>query len=389
VRGVSGRPAGAALVRSRPSVWDVLFALAIFAFGLITASGHHGAVPALLFALATVGTLPLVVRCLFPVPVLAVVVAATAVVALGYPHGWWPFAAIVALYSVAAHCPRRTSLRAGAAALVVLAAPILHEVDWSPLGWNDIALVAGRFAPLVAAWLLGDNIRTRREYLRAVEERAAQLEREQEANARRAAAEEQARIGREVHDVVAHNLSVIIVQATAADEVFSSDLDAARRAVRTIGSTARRALDELRHVLGAGDQEPQLAPQPTLDGLEGLLGQVRAAGLEVELEVVGEHPELPPALELSAYRIVQEALTNTLRHAGAEHARVTLRFDPDAVTVDVVDDGSSPPSANGGNGRGLIGMRERVTTFGGQLEAGRGPAGGFHVRARLPIGAPR
>src|SRR5262249_8228507 len=223
-------------------------------------------------------------------------------------------------------------------------------------------------APLVAAWLLGAYVRTRREYLRAVEERAAQLEREQEANAHRAAAEEQARIAREVHDVVAHNLSVIIVQAAAADEVFASDPADAQRAVRTIGSSARRALDELRYVLGASGQQPRLAPQPTLGGLEALLGQVRAVGLGGGLEIVGELPELPPALELSAYRIVQEALTNTLRHAGAEHATVTLRFDPEAVTVDVLDDGSAPQSVSG-NGRGLIGMRERVTTFGGHLEA--------------------
>jgi signal transduction histidine kinase len=204
VRGVSDRPAGAALVRSRPSGWDVLLALAIFAFGLITASTYHGAAPALPYALATLVTLPLLFRCLFPVPVLAAVVAVTAVVGLSYTRGWWPFAAIVALDTVAAHCPRRISLRAGAAALIVLSAPIVYQVDWSPLGWNDFALVAERYAPLVAAWLLGANLRTRREYLRAVEERAAQLEREQKANALRAAAEEQARIAREVHDVVAH-----------------------------------------------------------------------------------------------------------------------------------------------------------------------------------------
>jgi signal transduction histidine kinase len=359
--------------------------LAIFVAALIAASTYHGAAAAPLYALAALATLPLLVRCLFPVPVLAVVVVATAVVGLAYRGGWWPFAAILALYTVAAHCPRRTSLRAGAAALVVLAAPIFYRIDWRALGWHDLELVAGRLAPLVAAWLLGAYVRTRREYLRAVEERAAQLEREQEANARRAAAEEQARIAREVHDVVAHNLSVIIVQATAADEVFASDPADAQRAVRTIGSTARRALDELRYVLGASGQPPALAPQPTLGGLEALLEQVRATGLEVELEIVGEQRELPPALELSAYRIVQEALTNTLRHAAAEHATVTLRFDPEAVSVDVLDDGSAPPSAGGGNGRGLIGMRERVTTFGGQLEAGPDNAGGFRVSARLPV----
>jgi signal transduction histidine kinase len=116
-----------------------------------------------------------------------------------------------------------------------------------------------------------------------------------------------------------------------------------------------------------------------------LLEHVRAAGLKVQLEIVGEQPELPPALELSAYRIVQEALTNTLRHSAAEHATVTLRFNPNAVSVDVLDDGSAPPSTGGGNGRGLIGMRERVTTFGGHLEAGPDNGGGFRVSARLPV----
>ena len=240
--------------RVRPLGWDAALALAVAVAGFTAASGYHGRLPVVLFVLAALGTLPLVVRCLFPVSVLAVVVAVAAIVGLTYTHGWWPFAAIVALYTVAAHCDRRTAIIAGGATLFVLAVPILYAVDWSPLGWNDVALIAGRFAPLVAAWLLGDNVRTRRDYLRAVEERAAQLEREQDANARRAAAEEQSRIAREVHDVVAHNLSVIVVQATAADAVFRSDPEDARRAVRTIGSTARRALDELRHVLGSEEQ---------------------------------------------------------------------------------------------------------------------------------------
>jgi signal transduction histidine kinase len=369
-----------------PGLWDVALALAFAVAGYTAASGYDGspAATAFLFLLAAFGTFPLAVRCLYPLPVLAVLLFVAAVVGLGY-HGWWPFAVVVALYTVAAHCRRRTAIIAGAAALLVMAAPIIYLVDWSPLGWNDVALVVGRFAPLVAAWLLGDNVGTRRAYLQAVEERAAQLEREQEANARRATAEEQARIAREVHDVVAHNLSVIIVQATAADEVFTSDPADAHRAVRTIGRTARRALDELRHVLG-GDGETGLAPQPTLADVDELVEQVRAAGLEVDLEIVGEQRQLPPALELSAYRIVQEALTNTLRHADADRARVTLVHDVDAVTVEVCDNGSAPPSQNGGNGRGLIGMRERVSIFGGRLEAGPTAEGGFRVAARLRHG---
>jgi signal transduction histidine kinase len=366
-------------------LWDVALALGFAVAGISAAATYDGSGPAtaLVFVLAALTTFPLAARCVYPIPVLAVLVAVAVVVGLAY-QGWWPFAVIVALYSVAAHCRRRTAIVAGAAALLAMAAPIIYLVDWSPLGWNDITLVVGRFAPLVAAWLLGDNVGTRRAYLRAVEDRAAQLEREQEANARRAAAEEQARIAREVHDVVAHNLSVIIVQATAADEVFASDPDDAHRAVRTIGRTARRALDELRHVLGSSG-ERGLAPQPTLGGLDGLLERVRAAGLPVELEIVGRQPELTPALELSAYRIVQEALTNTLRHADAERAVVRLSFESDALTVEVSDDGSAPSAGNGGNGRGLIGMRERVATFGGSLDAGPDSQGGFRVTARLPF----
>jgi signal transduction histidine kinase len=247
-------------------------------------------------------------------------------------------------------------------------------------------------APLVAAWILGDNMRTRRAYLRALEERAAQLEREQQANARRAAAEEQARIAREVHDVVAHNLSVIIVQATAADAVFATDPAEAQRAVRTIGSTGRQALDEVRRVLGVvrigEERSPDFPPQPTLARIEDLLERVRTAGLDVQLETAGAARGLPPALELSAYRIVQEALTNTLRHADANHATVKLRFDADALNLEIVDDGTCAAAGNGAGGRGLIGMRERAAAFGGHVEAERIPAGGFRVAARLPFSSP-
>jgi signal transduction histidine kinase len=277
---------------------------------------------------------------------------------------------------------------AGTLALLVLAGSIAHLVDWQPFTWSKIALFTGRLAPLVAAWILGDNMRTRRAYMRALEDRAQQLEREHQANARRAAAEEQARIGREVHDVVAHNLSVIIVQATAADAVFATDPVDAQRAVRTIGSTARLALGELRRVLGVmttGEgRSLEFSPQPTLASLDDLLEQVRTAGLDVQMEIAGEARALPPALELSAYRIVQEALTNTLRHGDADHATVTVRFDPDALDLEIIDDGH-PSAANGTGGRGLIGMRERAVAFGGHVDAARIPAGGFRVAARLPF----
>jgi signal transduction histidine kinase len=311
---------------------DIALALAIAVAAGSAASGASSDQPAqaLLVALAFLATLSLAVRRLYPVHVLGVIAAATAFFTVVY-DGYWPFAALVAFYSVAAHSRRRTALIAGVLALVLVGVPIAHLINWEHASWSKVALFAGRLAPLVAAWILGDNVRTRRAYLRAVEDRAAQLEREQETNARQAVLEEQARIAREIHDVVAHNLSVIIVQATAADAVFSKDPTDAQRAVRTIGSTARQALDELRRVLGVvrigEERSPQFAPQPTLARLEVLVEQVRTAGLEVDLRIVGERPELSSALELSAYRIVQEALTNTLRHAkrDARHRPASVR----------------------------------------------------------------
>jgi signal transduction histidine kinase len=376
--------------RIAPFVGDIVLASAIAVAAASAASGATSNEPAraLLVLLAGAAALSLAVRRLYPVPVLVVTVLTTGFFALAY-DGYWPFAALLAFYNVAAHARRHTAIIAGAAGLVVLAASIVHLIDWQPVTWSKIALFAGRLAPPVAAWILGDNVRTRRAYLRALEDRAAQLEREQQANARRAAAEEQARIAREVHDVVAHNLSVIIVQATAADAVFASDPTDARRAVRTIGSTARQALDELRRVLGVvriGDERsPRFSPQPTLARLEHLLEQVRAAGLDVELEIAGEPQELPAPLELSAYRIVQEALTNTLRHADASHATVALSFDSDALCLEIVDDGTPAAAGNGAGGRGLIGMRERAAAFGGHVETERIAAGGFRVAARLPF----
>jgi signal transduction histidine kinase len=201
-----------ALSRARvePFAGDMLLAVALAIAAASAASGATADEPegALLVLLAGGAALTLAARRLYPVPLLAVTVVITGFFALAY-DGYWPFAALLAFYSVAAHSPRRVAILSGAAGLVVLGGSIAHLIDWQPLTWGNVALFAGRLAPLVAAWILGDNMRTRRAYLSALEDRAAQLEREQQANARRAAAEEQARIGREVHDVVAHNLSVI------------------------------------------------------------------------------------------------------------------------------------------------------------------------------------
>jgi signal transduction histidine kinase len=308
-----------------------------------------------------------------------VTAAATAVVS-----GVWgfynPLPAGIALFTVAALLDRRTSLRAGVLALAIVAIP-----EWHQAGWSNLLGVGGRLLGFVVAWLIGDSLRTRRSYVQALEERAERLEREREAEARRAVAEEQARIARELHDVVAHNVSVMVVQAAAANDVFETRPERAREAIRAIEATGRGALVELRRLLGSvrgGDAE--YAPQPGLDRIDELVDAVRAAGLEVELRIDGEQRPLPVAVELSAYRVVQEALTNVLKHARATRAEIALRYAEAGLDVEVRDDGTG--GGNGaGAGQGLIGMRERVAAFGGSLDAGPAATGGFAVAARFPL----
>jgi signal transduction histidine kinase len=235
--------------------------------------------------------------------------------------------------------------------------------------------------------VLGDNLRTRRAYMRELEEKAERLEREGESNIRRAAAEEQARISRELHDVIAHNVSVMTIQAAAARDVFDADPGRAREALGSIESTGRAALTELRRLLSSvrDGARPELAPQPGLAALDDLASQVRRTGLAVEINVQGERPSLPAALDLSAYRIVQEALTNTLKHADAQHAWVDIRYTPSQVDVSVRDDGVGSAPNGSSSGRGLVGMRERVELFGGHLDAGPRAGGGYAVSACLPL----
>ena len=241
---------------------------------------------------------------------------------------------------------------------------------------------------LAAAWILGDNLRTRRAYLRELEEKAERLERERAERDQRAATEEQARIARELHDVIAHNVSVMVLQAAGGREVFDADPRGARAALASIETTGREALAELRRLLGvarASEDGVSVAPQPGLSGLETLVEQVRAAGLAVELVFEGERHSVPAGIELSAYRVVQEALTNTLRHAFARHSWVFVRRTDDELELEVLDVGAGPSRTGSGDGRGLVGMRERVGLFGGEFEAGPRPDGGFRVHARFPL----
>jgi signal transduction histidine kinase len=221
-------------------------------------------------------------------------------------------------------------------------------------------------------------------------ERRAQLaERERDVAAREAVVEERARIARELHDAIAHNVSMMVVQAGAERRVLKKDSGTTQEVLETIERIGRGALTEMRRLVGmlrSDDGEP-LAPQPGLDDLPTLVGQVSDAGLPVELHVEGDRRELPVGIELSAYRIVQEALTNALKHAGEAHASVLVRYGIDSLELEIVDDGTGnnteAPVSSGGHG--LVGMHERVALYGGRLDAGRRQSGGFAVRVLLPV----
>ncbi len=341
-------------------------------------------------ALALAASLPVFWRRRNPMLVLAVVEGALALrlVAVRPDLRAGALPLIVAMYTVATRRPRLESLRAALLVVALNAAIVLGEYiagNWGTLG--DVVF----YAVLVgAAWAVGDNIGTRRAYLAGLVERAERLERENEIATQRAALEERARIARELHDVVAHHVSAIAVQAGAAEEIAERDPARARAVLGTIQATSRQALAEMRALVGVLHGEPNgtLAPAPHLSDLDQLCAQSRAAGLDVHLHVEGAPRSLPEALDLSAYRIVQEALTNSLKHAGAARVDVTVRYGQDSVELVVDDDGTAQPlvSPLPGAGRGLVGMRERVALFHGRLELGRAPAGGFRVHAVLPLG---
>jgi signal transduction histidine kinase len=246
------------------------------------------------------------------------------------------------------------------------------------------------FIPLLfgICWLSGFAVRERAEQAEEAEERATRAERDREAATRLAVAEERARIARELHDIVAHSVSVMVLQIGAIRHNLPAELADDRDALQGVEKTGRTALAEMRRLLGAMRQEGddlELAPQPGLDGLNSLLDEVGRAGLPVQLHVDGEKVPLPRAIDLSAYRIVQEGLTNALKHARASRAEVTLRYAPDELQIEVRDDGAGA-AKSGSPGYGLVGVRERVKIYGGEMTAGAENGGGFVLRTRLPLG---
>jgi len=362
-------------------------ALAALAFPPTVGAPPPGSDRAVGIALALLQTLPLAWRRWRPLWVLAIVVAAALAAAFAR-EGGGPAAAVgvlVALYSVAAHCPRRQAAWAGIATGAVLILPLLLGPPGPATGLDAVTILV-----LVAlGWVCGA-------YVGELRGRAARSRREQELETGRAVAEEQARVGRELHDVIAHTLSVIVIQAGAALDVFDPRPQAARQALGSIGSAGRQALAELRRVLAAvrpqPGQEEDWAPPPGLSGLGELLDRVRATGLDVTARIDGAPVDLPAGLDLAAYRIVQEALTNTLKHARADNAEVTLCYGPAGLVLEVTDDGrAGAPADRPGlaRGRGLIGIRERVALHGGTCEAGPRPGGGFAVRVAFPLSGDR
>jgi signal transduction histidine kinase len=363
----------------RSPALDALLALALAVLVQLEIWGSDVTVPkALAVPVGLLMTLPLAWRRRAPLAVVAVVMGALAAQShhdSSEQPPQTPFLAlVVAVYSVAAYSERTNALIGGAFSLAVI---LLSEPD-------DF-IVAG---PLyTGVWLAGRLYRDRQRLAAALESRAVALEREQEETARLAIAEERARIARELHDVVAHSVSVMVVQAGAERLALRPGQDSTRETLLSIEKTGRQALGEMRRLLGMlrkEDEELALAPLPSLDHLDSLVAHVREAGLPVELHVEGARQTLPAGVDISAFRIVQEALTNALRHAGPARARVVVRYGDGEVEVEVADDGRGPQEANG-SGHGLVGMRERVTLYGGELETGLREGGGYAVRARLPF----
>ena len=374
---------------------DAALALLLTALVLATAIRDNYRLNPISITLLILQTLPIAWRRRNPMRILLITGLAITLYSVsgnldanGFGDSIGAFGVVIAFYTVAAHEPRRRALVAaavtGACVLISFAAYAAFD---SISGWTANLSVTYLFFGL--AWLIGDNLRVRRAYTRQLEDRAAELELEREEKAGQAVTEERARIARELHDVVAHYVSVMVVQAAAARRVADKDPVAARGALEAVEMAGRTALAEMRRmleVLRADDQG--MGPQPGLGEIDRLIGNVRDAGLPVEYTVEGAACCLPAGMDLAAYRIVQEALTNSVKHGGKATARVLVRYTADTLEIEVIDDGrgaAAPFHSGAEGGHGLIGMKERVALFGGELHTGPILTGGYRVFARMPI----
>ncbi|MGW7527526.1 sensor histidine kinase [Streptomyces sp. NPDC054783] len=390
-------------LRRHPTWVDTFWAVVLFGLSGLSvvnlhgAPGHHMTLAGGM-AVSAVLCVVVALRRRFPEPMLLVALATgLAQLVLDIETTVADFAMLVITYTVATVGARWASRLALAASLV---AATLAQIRWpnEHTGFlGQIAIVVFQTVPFALAWVLGDSMRTRRAYFAQLEERAARLEKEREAQSKVAVAAERARIARELHDVVAHNVSVMVVQADGAAYVLDTAPDQAKKALETISSTGRQALAEMRRLLGVlrtGEHQEsgEYVPQPDVGQIDELIEQCRRSGLPVDFKVEGTPRPLPSGVELTAYRIVQEALTNTRKHGGPNAgASVRLVYFDDGLGLLVEDDGKGAPhelyeeGGADGQGHGLIGMRERVGMVGGTLDAGPRPGGGFRISALLPL----
>ncbi len=403
---LSGGPAGSLRPplrhRRTPAQWlriDVAVAVAAFVAGVfkvdlprasIAAFAAPDAVSVILVAL---GTLPFMLRRRFPLIVLAVMaVSAAALSGLGRSPLPVDVTLGISAYTVAIRGPRRVAVPVLVAAELVLCTGAAVAVG------RDVAGAYVTAAVLVtgAGWFAGESERYRRQYDRAVAAEADRQRRAQLELSRQAVREERIRIAREIHDVVAHSLTVMTVQAGVARRVRPPEAGAVLESIEATGRVAQGELGLILGLLREDDQEePGLAPAPTLGGLPALVDEARAAGVEAELRVSGNQPAVSPALELSLYRVIQEALTNTVKHAAGARTTIDLTYGPAEIRVEVANDAASASGSPVGAavfprpaalpGHGILGMRERVSAFGGTLTAGPVDGGGFLVRVRVPV----
>ncbi len=385
------------VARDHPHIADVAVAAVVWtAVLLTTVSGPapgQGQLSAEAVLFATVACGVLVARRYRPLPVLAVsVVGAESYTALYHGNNGMLvlLAPLIALYTVADVTDRRRGLTLGALTVLVIA--IVHAlIKPSWLGPENLALVA--LGALAVA--IGDASRNRRAYLTEVEARARRAEDDRDRDARRRVTEERLRIARDLHDSVGHHLALISVQSGVADQVLDASPDQAHQALAHVKTASRSALGELRETIGllreAGETVAPTTPTVGLDGVADLLIRFSRSGLHVEHTVDGRVRRLPPAADLTAYRVIQESLTNVYKHADRPDARLDLSYQATALRITVDDNGtpSTSPTDAGEplDGHGIVGMRERVLAVGGELDAGPRPGGGFRVRATLPFGA--
>ncbi|MGN6522036.1 MAG: sensor histidine kinase [Actinomycetes bacterium] len=381
----------------RRDVVDAVLAAVLLVLGLLdlTTGLLQGAYPHsrwlhLPFLIAS--SVPLAFRRSRPLTALvAFAIAQTAWIFLLFPMDMQPplvpyIELLLIVYAAAAYCDGR----AARAAVLVVAVGILSDLPTLLLG-RPIGNVAGPNLMVLIAFGIGLAFARIRRHAESLEEQAARAERERREAGERAAAEERARIARELHDVISHDVSMMVLAASVERRVRPED-DATTQTLATIESTGREALAELRRMLGVlrHTEESPLQPQPGIAQLPQVVEEARAAGVPVELVVEGEPATIPPGLDIAAYRIVQESLTNAAKHATGSPVTARVSWGADSLEIDVTNDGARPavgvPLPRGG-GHGLVGMQERVSLFGGTLEAGVGQDGGFRVRARLPIAA--